>query len=36
VPDDSIFGRKGGTVLEFRWLAETVEKELAWISRDRD
>jgi carboxylesterase len=30
-PMRDIFGRKGGTVLEFRWLAQTVEKELGQI-----
>ena len=28
-----IFGRKGGTVLEFRWLAQTVKKELGQIKQ---
>jgi len=28
-----IFGRKGGTVLEFSWLAKTVEKELGQIKQ---
>ena len=32
-PMTDIFGRKGGTVLEFRWLAETVEKELGQIKQ---
>jgi len=32
-PMKDIFGRKGGTVLEFRWLAKTVEKELGQIKQ---
>ena len=32
-PMKDIFGRKGGTVLEFRWLAQTVEKELCQIKQ---
>jgi len=32
-PMKDIFGRKGGTVLEFRWLAQTVEKELGQIKQ---
>ena len=32
-PMKDIFGRKGGTVLEFHWLAKTVEKELGWIKQ---
>ena len=32
-PMTDIFGRKGGTVLEFRWLAKTVEKELGQIKQ---
>jgi carboxylesterase len=30
---NDIFGRRGGTVLEFRWLAKTVEKELGQIKQ---
>src|SRR5262249_33233708 len=32
-PTKDIFGRRGGTVLEFRWLAEIVEKELGRIKQ---
>jgi carboxylesterase len=32
-PMKDIFGRKGGTVLEFHWLAKTVEKELSQIKQ---
>ena len=32
-PMKDIFGRKGGTVLEFYWLAKTVEKELSQIKQ---
>lgn len=32
-PLKDIFGRKGGTVLEFRWLGKTVEKELTEIKQ---
>ena len=32
-PMTDIFGRKGGTVLECRWLAKTVEKELGQIKQ---
>ena len=32
-PMKDIFGRKGGTVLEFHWLAKTVEKELGQIKQ---
>jgi carboxylesterase len=32
-PIKDIYGRKGGTVLEFRWLAKTVEKELGQIQQ---
>jgi carboxylesterase len=32
-PMKDIFGRKGGTVLEFRWLAKTVERELGQIKQ---
>src|SRR5262245_1852690 len=32
-PMKDIFGRNGGTVLEFRWLAKTVEKELGQIKQ---
>jgi carboxylesterase len=32
-PTKDIFGRKGGTVLEFRWLAQAVEKELGEIQQ---
>ena len=28
-----VFGRKGGTVLEFHWLAKTVERELGSIKK---
>lgn len=28
---DDIFGRRGGTILEFRWLADQVKKELGQI-----
>ena len=28
---DDIFGRRGGTILEFRWLADLVKKELGGI-----
>jgi carboxylesterase len=30
---EDIFGRKGGTVLEFRWLAEAVKKEIGAIKQ---
>ena len=32
-PMKDIFGRQGGTVLEFRWLAKAVEKELGQIKQ---
>jgi len=32
-PLEDIFGRKGGTVLEFRWLVDIVKKELAQIAQ---
>lgn len=32
-PLEDIFGRKGGTVLEFRWLADLVKKQLGAISQ---
>ena len=32
-PMKDIFGRQGGTVLDFRWLAKAVEKELGQIKQ---
>jgi carboxylesterase len=32
-PLDDIFGRKGGTVLEFKWLVNTVKHELASVKQ---
>ena len=32
-PLNDIFGRKGGTVLEFKWLVNTVKRELAYVKQ---